>query len=314
MESSETFRAPRVWDADAELSPEQAKCMITARFPDLAFHSLTLLGAGWDNTAFLVDERLVFRFPRRKMAAGLIERERRILPMLAPMLPLPIPQPIFNGQPGEDYPYYFSGYLLLPGTTACHLEWTDAQRTECAVVLASFLASLHGVPVDAETRNWAPGDELRRADLEKRVPQVIARLKSLAPRLKNVDVSAVLTAVQECASASPWSDLGCWVHGDLYARHLLADDTHKLSGIIDWGDIHLGDRAVDLSIAFSFLPPAARTGFCNAYGPTDDATWKRAQFRAIHYGAILFEYGLDVGDTALQSAGIYALQAATEGE
>ena len=72
MESSKTLRAPRVWDADAELSPEQAKCLISTQFPELELKKFTLLGAGWDNTAFLVDERLVFRFPRRSIAAGLI--------------------------------------------------------------------------------------------------------------------------------------------------------------------------------------------------------------------------------------------------
>ena len=36
----------------------------------------------------------------------------------------------------------------------------------------------------------------------------------------------------------------CLVHGDLYAKHLLVQPDKqgqlKLSGIIDWGDLHLG--------------------------------------------------------------------------
>jgi aminoglycoside phosphotransferase (APT) family kinase protein len=81
--------------------------------------------------------------------------------------------------------------------------------------------------------------------------------------------------------------------------------------VIDWGDAHLGDRALDLSIAFSFLPPAARPAFRAAYGPIDDATWDRARFRALFYGVVLVEYGLGIGDEAIRAAGAYALRAAS---
>ena len=37
-----------------------------------------------------------------------------------------------------------------------------------------------------------------------------------------------------------------FVHGDLYSRHLLVDDAGRPCGVIDWGDCHVGDPAVDL--------------------------------------------------------------------
>jgi aminoglycoside phosphotransferase (APT) family kinase protein len=82
--------------------------------------------------------------------------------------------------------------------------------------------------------------------------------------------------------------------------------------VIDWGDVHLGDPALDLSLAFSFLPPAARGAFREAYGAIDDATWDRARFRALHYGVLLTHYGTEIGDDAIRAAGEYALQAATQ--
>ena len=56
----------REWDADVELSREAAARLIVRQFPALAPARLALLGAGWDNTAYLVNERFVFRFPRRR--------------------------------------------------------------------------------------------------------------------------------------------------------------------------------------------------------------------------------------------------------
>jgi aminoglycoside phosphotransferase (APT) family kinase protein len=84
-----------------------------------------------------------------------------------------------------------------------------------------------------------------------------------------------------------------------------------MCGVIDWGDVHLGDPALDLSIAFSFLPPGARAAFREAYGPIDAATWDRARFRALHYAVLLSDYGADVGGEAIRAAGEYALWAAS---
>ena len=80
--------------------------------------------------------------------------------------------------------------------------------------------------------------------------------------------------------------------------------------MIDWGDVALGDPALDLSIAFSYLPPGARDRFRDAYGPIDDMTWDRARFRALHYGAALVDSAAGTGDEAMRAAGEYALRAA----
>jgi aminoglycoside phosphotransferase (APT) family kinase protein len=300
----------RPWDADVDLLPEEAARRIERQFPALAPAGLAPLGVGWDNVAYLVNGRLVFRFPRRQIAADLIERETRVLPLLAPHLPLPIPAPAFAGTPDAGYPYPFAGYVLIPGTTACRSTWSDAQRASLAVPLARFLAALHTIPIDAETRTWGPTDDIERANLKKRARAIQERLRAIAPGLAGIDVHALLDLVDRLATTPAWEQPTCWVHGDLYARHLLVDDTFRPCGVIDWGDVHLGDPALDLSIAFSFLPPAARTTFRQAYGPVDGATWDRARFRALHYGVLLTDYGTEIGDDAIRGAGEYALRAA----
>ena len=138
----------RPWEADAELSPEQSTRLIAAQIPSLAPARVEIMGVGWDNAAFVVNERYVFRFPRRQVAAGLIEREARILPLLAPHVPLPIPVPEFVGHPDDGYPYYFAGYPMLPGTTADRKTWTDEDRAACAVPVVLLLCVLHSFRVD----------------------------------------------------------------------------------------------------------------------------------------------------------------------
>lgn len=298
-----------VWEAEFELEPEAAQRLIETQFPILAPAYLEHFGTGWDNIAYLVNGTYVFRFPRRTMGVGLIEREIRILPLLAPHLPLPIPAPRFAGSPVADYPSPFAGYRLIAGVTACRCRLSDADRARNAAPLARFLTALHHIPVDAETSAWAPGDEIERANLAKRAPVVKERLRVLAPELPALDVEALSALVDDLAATPPYTEPPCWVHGDLYPRHLLLDGAHDVCGVIDWGDVHLGDPALDLSIAFSFLPPEARRTFQDAY-PGSEALWRRARKRALHYGAILSLYGRDIGDEAIRAAGEVALQIA----
>lgn len=296
------------WDADHQVTEREAAALIAGQFPALAPAHLSLLGVGWDNVAFLVDRRLVFRFPRREVAAGLVAREARILPLLAPHLPYPIPAPDHVGAPTATYPFVFAGYPYLPGQTACQVACSDEDRAALAPQLAGFLAALHRLPVDAETRRWAPGDEIARADLPPRLPPLQERLRANPAGLAADEVARLVELVADLATTPRPPLAPCWVHGDFYARHILLADARHLAGVIDWGDVHLGDPALDLSIAFTFLPPAARPRFRRAYGAIDPATWRRARFRAIHYGAILVEYGAAVGDDAIRAVGDYALR------
>ena len=97
------------------------------------------------------------------------------------------------------------------------------------------------------------------------------------------------------------------VHGDLYARHLLVDDLRRVSGVIDWGDLHAGDPAVDLSVAYGFLPPRARAAFLHAYGPVDVRTRRTARLRAAFHSAALAWFADSTGAAALLREGLAAL-------
>ncbi|HZI07832.1 MAG TPA: phosphotransferase [Archangium sp.] len=299
---------PPVWEADVHLTRENAARLVERQFPELAPARLEHLGTGWDNAAYTVNGRWVFRFPRRKIAVALLENEARILPRLAPHLPLRIPEPVWHGQPEGDYPYPFAGYALLPGVTACAVAWTPGERLRNAAALGRFLRALHGIPVDDETLARGPGDELARADLRQRAPMILERLAKLEADGAEVDGAAVRAWVSRLVDTPPWERRACWVHGDLYARHLLVDAHHAVTGVIDWGDVHLGDPAIDLTLAFTFLPPEARGAFREAYGDIDEATWDRARFRAFHYGMALLLYGRSERDEAITQVGRDALR------
>jgi aminoglycoside phosphotransferase (APT) family kinase protein len=286
------------WAAEVVVSGDLARSLIEAQFPELAPARVEPLAAGWDNTAFRVNGRLVFRFPRRQVAVPLLEAEVRLLPVLAPRLPLPVPVPGFVGRPTAAYSWPFAGYPLLPGRTACAATLDEGQRVAAAEPLGRFLAALHAVPASQAACHGAGPDPISRLDPARRVARARENLDQFAAR-GFVEDARPLRAILDAAPDSYTARADTLVHGDLYARHLLVDGENRLAGVIDWGDVHLGDPAADLMIAHTFLPPTAHGAFRAAYGPVADVAWRMARLRAVWHTLFVLAYAVDSGDADL---------------
>ncbi len=286
------------WAPERTVSPELASDLIARQFPGLAPARVEPMGAGWDNTAYLVNETWVFRFPRRAVAVDLLRTEAAILPPLAARLPLAVPEPRYLGEPEERFPWPFAGYRFLAGRTACHADLDDAQRTRAAEPLARFLRALHAVPRDEALWLGAGPDTLGRLDLTKRRRLTRERLDDLHARGLVADVDPLRDLADDVPAG--WEPVAsALVHGDLYARHLLVDGAGAVTGVIDWGDVHFGDPVVDLALVPGFLPPAAWPAFRAAYGPVGADAWRVARFKALYVAATLVAYGADVGDAVI---------------
>ena len=70
-------------------------------------------------------------------------------------------------------------------------------------------------------------------------------------------------------------------HGDLDGRHVLIQDDRP-SAIIDWGDVHWGERGVDLALAPAYFEPKDWPRFLSAYGGCDEPQWHLALWTALH--------------------------------
>ena len=90
-------------------------------------------------------------------------------------------------------------------------------------------------------------------------------------------------------SARPeWPDPPIWIHGDLLPGNLLFT-RGRLSAVIDFSCLGLGDPAVDLLPAWSFLSSGVRDLFRAALA-VDDATWTRGRGWALSVGLIALPY------------------------
>jgi aminoglycoside phosphotransferase (APT) family kinase protein len=258
-----------------------------------------------------VNGAYVFRFPRRAIAVPLIRIEVAALPCIAPMLPAPIPVPSFAGSPSARYPWPFAGYPLLRGTALDTKRPTARERAQFAPTLGAFLRALHGPRSLAAAASVLGGDVIGRLDHAKRLPQARVRFAGAAAAGVLADGDVFVAAMERIAPGDGPRP-AVVVHGDLYARHLLVDDAGALAGVIDWGDVHLGDPALDLAAAQLVLPPALHDAFLAAYGPVDAVTWDRATYRAIHHAALELAYGIERNDHDLIDAALFAFGALRE--
>ena len=295
------------WAAEVEVTPVLATALIESQCAPLAPVRLESMGAGWDNTAYLVNGEWVFRFPRRTIAVPLIETEAQVLPRLAPLLPCPIPTPVWFGRPDASYKWPFVGYRRLAGDVASDVALDDDARAALAAPVARFLRALHDVPL-AEAQAWGTTagvfPYLDGARLERLARPALA---DLVARGVIADATPWLDVLDAGLRALPLESPLVVVHGDFYSRHILVDGDRRMAGVIDFGDLHLDHPAVDLSIVWTVLPPGVRRQFFAIYGDVDDRTRAAARLRAVTSGLAQEAYGRDVGDASIEREGVRSL-------
>lgn len=295
------------------LTPEAVRAAIRIAFPVLPVASCAPLGEGWDSAAWLIDETLVFRFPKRAAVARGLATEIALLPDLAAALPVPIPRFDYVARRGAptDPAFPFVGYAALRGIfldRAPELLHPDAPLI---ADLANALRALHtfpreravaaGVP-DRDWVGWVAHWEqfVARAmgDPERRLtPAARAWAMALGERLL-----AELRRAEHPVAL---------LHHDLSLEHiLLSDDGTCLAGIIDWGDLALGDPALDFVGVARGCPAAILNALLAAYGPTDDGFRERIAL----YGALIpfhrLYYGLELDDDAIIAEATGGMEAA----
>jgi aminoglycoside phosphotransferase (APT) family kinase protein len=243
--------------------------LIESQFPqwkDLSIEPVAF--SGWDNRTFHLGKQMLIRMPKREEYALQVEKEQKWLPKLSPHLPLPIPTPLAMGHPGCGYPWKWSIYPWLEGETASAQPVEDL--CQFAADLAQFLIAFHridttGGPIPG-LHSFYRGGPLSVYDADTR--------RAIALLADKIDTQSSLQ-VWETALGTTWHKPPVWVHGDISVGNLLVKKG-KLSGVIDFGQLAIGDPACDLMIAWTFFKGESRAVFRQLLS-LDAQTWERAR-------------------------------------
>ncbi|QEV21441.1 aminoglycoside phosphotransferase family protein [Streptomyces alboniger] len=261
--------------------------LVDARFPQWAELPLRLLDpAGSDHVIYRLGEELSVRLPRHADAVGQAEKESVWLPRLAPHLPLAVPEPVGVGAPGLGYPWPWAVTRWLDGEVATPEALGDSPRA--AARLAEFLTALQSCPPGDFLVGGLPADGARAEAAREEYGAGTLADRDRETRAAIADVGGVfdaeaMTALWDAALSAPaWDRPPVWFHGDFHTGNLLTVDG-RLSAVVDFGELGIGDPACDLTIAFTLMTPESRSVFRAALG-VDDATWTRGRGWALATG------------------------------
>jgi aminoglycoside phosphotransferase (APT) family kinase protein len=254
--------------------------LLAAQFPEWAELEITPVESyGTDHDIYRLGRQLAARLPRVGWATRQAAKEAEWLPRLAPHLPLALPVQVARGRPGEGYPFEWSIYDWLPGANA---NGTIDDLVCAARDLAGFVRALRRVATTDAPRRRAGARGAPLAELDEAVRKTIPSLDG------RFDRELTLRAWEESLSAPAWEGDEVWVHGDLLPGNLLVVDG-RLSAVIDWGGLGVGDPACDLQPAWNVFTGESREVYRNELD-VDDASWLRGRGWALLQAVIALPY------------------------
>jgi aminoglycoside phosphotransferase (APT) family kinase protein/pimeloyl-ACP methyl ester carboxylesterase len=298
-----TNNISHVWDQTIYINQELATKLIEEQF-NLKISSIELLGEGFDNIAYIINNEFVFRFPRREIGVTCMQNEIALLPYIKKNVSFPFSYPQFIGKPSTLYSYVFAGYKMIKGNSLSDFNAELITDINFAKILASWLKELHSIKFINEDYKLDLGDRFGHIDDKQRIEKCRVSIEKyesyfLDASFKKQDLLKIL----EKLSKLNFEDIqkSFYIHGDLYSRHILVDNNLKPTGIIDWGDIHIGNPGIDLSIGYMIFDNNALEVFLNEYGNIDPQTKKLAIFRTFYHSIIILPYCYENNENKLKA-------------
>lgn len=280
----------KMHDDEVDIDAHLVRRLLAAQFPQWADLPLTPVpSAGTDNAMYRLGENLAVRIPRIGWAVQSLRTEQHWLPRIAGHLPLACPIPVGVGTPAEGFEWPWSVCCWVEGDNPVVGRLTDP--IGLAQDLAVFITALRTIDPTGgpPTHRGSP-----LAVQDKEVRAALPELDGL------IDVRTAMSAWEEALDVPVYDGPPMWFHGDLSPFNLLTKQG-RLSGVIDFGLMGVGDPSIDLIPAWNLLPPAAREQFRTTLG-VDDHTWARGRGWALSGALIALPYYKDTNPRLADNA------------
>lgn len=190
----------------------------------------------------LKDNAWVLRIPRRENLDVQIQRESRILDLVKKHLSVSVPDWKIVSPNLIAYPLLENSPVITFDPITHEITWNiDQKENQIVSSLARVLCRLHQIPVSeaAEAGLRLLTIQQVRQEILKNIEEVKSEI-GISSELENrwrrwVDADIF------------WPDFSTFVHGDLYAGHVLSDAKGIVSGVIDWSEAQVSDPSIDFA-------------------------------------------------------------------
>lgn len=258
------------------------KRLINEQFPEWSKLEIRpVKNGGNDNRTFHLGDDMSVRLPSAEGYVPQVEKEQKWLPKLSKELSLPISTPLAKGNPSKEYPFPWTVNKWVEGETLNLKNINDL--SQLAKDLGTFLNELQSIDASggplAGKHNFYRGGNVAVYDQETR--DAIEQNKDI------LNVS-LLNEIWELALDSKWAANPVWIHGDIAPGNILVKDG-KLSAIIDFGILGIGDPSCDAAMAWTFFDDTSKKVFKNTLN-MDEGTWNRARGWALWKALITYNW------------------------
>lgn len=285
---------------------------ILAAYPKLRIERLRLNDEGQYNDILVVNDDLIFRFPRHDEGIEKLEKEVALIQRIRPFITLPIPEPVYQAFVPRAVGQVFAGYRMLPGEPL----WIEAFAAiadagivaRLASQMAGFLRELHGIP-PADLSDILPA-----TDWQAGLRDLYAHFRgALFPHLPD-DARARIADRFETFLSDPanFAFPPALIHGDFGTGNVLFDaHAGAVTGVIDFGSAGIGDPAHDVAVMLAYGDPFVRQGLA-AY-PAMERMLPRARFYLSTFPLHEALYGIEHGDPDAVERGLAPFMSDEEG-
>jgi aminoglycoside 2''-phosphotransferase len=276
---------------NSDLTIKKLRQVISRYAPAQPLDLIEYLAEGDYCCAYLVNGELIVRVAKHAEARRSLRREYFLLPRLQDRLPLAIPNPQLAAL-DDDLDYPFVAHSFLPGTSlsrARFLELDDATQTQCATQLGVFLRELHSSGLDL-----AQGCDLPVTNYSDRYLGTLTNARNkLFPFLDQPEQRFVEQLIQDYLDSGYASTYrATLLHGDLSSAHILfSEAAGSVSGIIDFGDVMIGDPAWDFVFLYDDYGVDFLSRSLNTYGDQNRAALLRRMLSLSMLDAVCWAAG-----------------------
>ncbi len=244
---------------------------IKHNFPQIKWEKHHVLTHGFDHVVIVLDEKIIFRFPKSKEYLSRLKDEIQLLSYLKKKVKVGIP----------DYKYVskdksFAGYDVVHGrelTASDFFKLSVSDKNKVAKQLAEFISTLHAMPKSVAVKH-----SVRFEDQKEQHQALVRDIEKLVfPRLKEQEIQVIEEYFTHLRKALSCDYTSVLTHSDLSWEHILWDHKREQVNIIDFSDRAFTDAAVDFSGLFEYGAKFVEKVFTLYSGRKDRTMLERSQ-------------------------------------
>lgn len=190
----------------------------------------------------LTGKRWVLRIPRRTDLVSQIEQEKKILEIVKKHTAVAVPDWQIVSDKLIAYPLLEDNPVITFDSETYAVTWNINQQNNSYIPsLAKVLVDLHCIPAQEALSN---GVKTLTAAMSRQ--EVFDNLEMVRRELP-IGHKLETRWQRWLDNDRLWPDFTAFIHGDLYAGHILARENGEITGIIDWSEGQVSDPSIDFS-------------------------------------------------------------------